>query len=214
MHFVTDTVWIRASWAADETWEMWEMCWRGRDKETIGQGWMKWAREMCISIILHFICLYHFLFNPDRHTRTYWWKWGKERVRKETVRLHCSIAYHSPLIDLPHTVENICLSACTCFIHTYADNLWYNHLFHKAVFLFSWSDRESRKKVWRDKRKIEGRGFGWRMLLCCQQKHCFMYAMFLVVLPYFVCTVHVCEQVCLFVFSFECIWPYLSTGMN
>lgn len=65
-----------------------------------------------------------------------------------------------------------------------------------------------RDKECKGKERNKRRRCSWRMVLCCQQKHCFMDA----VLQY---CVYMCTDsyACLF-FSSGCIWPYLSTGMN
>lgn len=63
-----------------------------------------------------------------------------------------------------------------------------------------------KKRVRREREGGEG-GFGRRMLLCCQQKHCFMYAVFSVVLQY---CVSVWVQTCVCFLH----WMYLALPVH
>ena len=106
----------------------------------------------------------------------------------------------------PERVHAARTAACCFFSKVGCDNL--DHLLH--------SDEPPSLKIKGGREEERKRG-GWigrreqRMLLCCQQKHCFMDAVFTVVLPYCVCVcVCVCQpmRVCLFapldVFGLTC----------
>lgn len=54
--FVTETAGLKRSDSRWKAWDVRKMLDRG-DGERIGQRWMKRAREMCISLCLHFVCL-------------------------------------------------------------------------------------------------------------------------------------------------------------
>ena len=88
----------------------------------------------------------------------------------------------------PERVHAARTAACCFFSKVGCDNL--DHLLHSdeppSLKIKGGREEERKRGGWIGRR-------GQRMLLCCQQKHCFMDAVFTVVLPYCVC---VCVCVC------------------
>lgn len=209
------------------------------DGEWIGQRWMRGQEEMCISICLHIMCLsasislclsLSGLERAGRHTSLLTppdWTEGRseqERARLQgftAATLSCSaggsvrIAYCSGLArPLTHNsnctyIFALCTQTVMQLLAISKMDTICSHLFRDHLLPSDAQQPFSIPPVREIKRWGGEGGFGWRIVLYCQQKHCFVYAGFSVVLPY---CLGMCVQTCMSVCFLS--WMYLALPVH